>query len=578
MKTLGKLVTAVTVSGVFAAACGGGSTATSTPTTVANTPTRAAALPTSAPVATSQVTATAVPVPTATAVPLPTGSIRWSFSAVPGYALYPGVANYKAHLDPMYDALIGTDNGGNQTGNSGFISSWTSSADGLQWTFKTREGVLFHDGSKATAKDIKYSLEWYKSPETVPNASASAARARTLDRVDVVDERTAVAVLKQFELLFILNQLTLNANPSGGYLLSADYGAAKGFKEANRSPLGSGPFKYKSDVSNQELVLEAIDRPHWLYGVPKYRTAQAQIIPDYNTATALLKSGGLDGGEVLRASLPDLKKQGYTTVANPNEKFARIFMLEQHVESFPNYGKNPFYDANVRKALNLALDREVLVKQFIQSLGRPAMAQLPPVGALAKQYPIPTQDIAAAKKLVTDAGFAGATVDYYAWSGLPGLAETTEISEAVNVWWEQIGLKINRKPIDVIAFNTENASKKTWGRPTVYGIVWGPPTPNVGIPPTTQYKDITGVQQHEDPEWLALSHKINQAKSMDEYNRLVLAQADRQVADTRYLYLFYSGGSYALKSGFGGEKWNFGINTYNINLAGLYSGKPEVIR
>ena len=193
-KTLSVAFVLSVVLALLVTACGGGK-ATPAPAPTATRPAQqpTSSGPTTGPTATPRPTVAPTAAATNTPAPVSTGALRFAFSAIPGYGLLPGITFSKVHIGPLFDMLLGSSFEGKLDGNGGFVSSWETSADGLKWTMKTRNGVVFHDATAATANDLKYSLDFYKSPDSPPGATLSNQRALVLKQVDVVDNNTAVA-------------------------------------------------------------------------------------------------------------------------------------------------------------------------------------------------------------------------------------------------------------------------------------------------------------------------------------------------------------------------------------------------
>lgn len=536
------------------------------------------------PVATATARATAPSAVSSTTAP--SGSFRFAYGAVTGFALLPGMIAGKIFIDPMYDPLVGLDDSRQPVGTSGFVSAWTSSPDGLAWTFKTRPGVGFHDGSAARANDLKFSLDWYAGPKSVAYASNSAARARVLKQVDVLDESTAVASLRTPDLFFVVDQLSLGGNSrSGGYLLPQAYMEARGFEEANRRPVGSGPLKYRSDTPNLAVEFEAAAPAHWFYGAPKYATAQMLFMPDDATRTALIKDGRVQGGIVTRAASEGLRRDGFDMVTNPDERFAYLDMVEQYTAAFPNYGRNPLADVRVRQALSLAIDREYLSRELFRGLVTPTLSMLPPREPAYTASAAPKADLVQAKRLITEAGFAGGfALDLLILRSIPGMEEGPQAQELIAGWWEQLGVKINRKPLAHITFVGQAENGKSFGVPTVVGVWWGAPSsPFNGMPPNSAltslgYSGNPGVHMTEDRDLEMLSVQLPQAKTLEEYVRLAQRSAALMQERVTVLPLGYGGAVYAVQPGYGGKEWRLGKQTFSLNLAALMTGRVQVVR
>ena len=575
---LAPLAIAVGISVVLAACGSGGQETPTTPPTLpqATTGVTSAATPTPRP--------TVAPPPSATAVPVPTGQFRFALAKITSYAVLPGVSccTQRYHMDPMYDALVGLDKDGKLSTASGYASSWSVSADALAYTFKLRDGLVFHNGAKATARDFKYSSDWYQSPQA--NSTFIPANSN-IAGTDFIDDSTAVVRIKALNI-FTLNFYALtHSQATGGYLLPKDYFEANGAKLGEQSfnldylakhPMGSGPYKYQSDVVNQELAMTAAPGNHWLFGTPRYQTVRVLIVPEDGTREALYNSGGAEAGEVSRPNITKFRQAGFEIQTKAVDKNAYVQFHEQYKDSYPGSGKNPLADVRVRKALSIAVDRALLNEKFMAGQARVTMnASSSPLDPAFKTYPIPKQDLAEAKRLLAEAGFPnGFSVEMLVWSSTGMVVEAPQVMEAIAVWWEGLGLKIDRKP------NDSQQTLALMAKGSDHPIISGPWPASVlfsvaGLRPGVSYKNIPSSTQ-QDAEIEQLAYAVYTAPSMEKY--LAAAQRFQDLWSERVIQmpLFVYGTSYVVRKGLGADKWETGQMGAGVNLAGLVT-KPEVV-
>ena len=548
------------------AACGGAS-ATATPTNPSTTGATAAP-------ATATARPTTAPPATATTVPQPTGQFRLAGQQIPGSGLLAGNQTFHYQIEPMYDELIGLDVNSKLDPNQGFITAWTISPDSKQWTFKSRTGVTFHNGDRASAADVKASLEWYINPDS---GAGFAGRALILDHVDVPDETTSVAVLKAPSIFFTYLQLTSGGTPwSADFLIPGKALAEKGFKTLLQSPIGSGPYKFKSavGVGNQNIEYEATGTPHFFYGLPKYKNFSIIIIEEAGTRLALVKTGGAEAAYLPTNSIPELRSAGFDIVAANYQKSAYISVADQFRTTLTGGGPNPFGDLRVRQALSLAVDRDLLVNKFMNGAAQPNVSFLSPRDLGYKlpypMNPLPKQDLVQAKKLLADAGYTNFTIDMYLYV-TNGLDAGPDMMEAIAVWWESLGLKVNRKPADVVNVVLPAYAKHDFSLPTVQGILSGFQQPLTAGSPAGVKGNIYRVT--EDAEIDGLVKQLLTVSTPEDYNKTVQTLNERYVSQSINLYLFYWGDTYAIKSGLGGKDWNIGKKGISLNLNALLTGK-----
>ncbi|MEF9895325.1 MAG: ABC transporter substrate-binding protein, partial [Clostridia bacterium] len=149
----------------------------------------------------------------------------------------------------------------------------------LEWVFKIRDGVEFHDGSRLTAEDVCFSVEQAMQVEPMDSSLL------VIDQLKAIDAHT----LKVTTKAPYGNLPSLFVRPSTSVLPKAAFGA-DGYDFAH--PIGSGPFKLSSRRPGESLELERFDR----YFLEKAQspTLRFVITPSEQTRTADLLSGMVD--------------------------------------------------------------------------------------------------------------------------------------------------------------------------------------------------------------------------------------------------------------------------------------------
>ena len=293
---------------LIVAACGSGDDAA----TVAPQPT-AAPQATQAPQTTQapQATATArpantpAPAPTATAVPRPQGTLNLAWTNLSNFQ---GVHISQApqyFLDGAYDYIIGSTQDGKDDTVSGIVNNWSMSQDGTVWTLKTRDGIAFHNGDKASANDIKAWITFSASEGSLLSSRANLQS--DVASIDVPDGNTAILNLKKRNIFWpfaFLGRHACGGNPC--HLVDGEYLAKVGIAGYNKAPVGSGPFAIKEINIGDSMTFEAVDN-HWFWGVPRIKTLKWTQVPEESTQIALLRNNGaqainlsISGGAALK--------------------------------------------------------------------------------------------------------------------------------------------------------------------------------------------------------------------------------------------------------------------------------------
>jgi peptide/nickel transport system substrate-binding protein len=315
-----------------------------------------------------------------------------------------GAGGYQFTGHTIYDPLVAWEaNIGTRPGKltPGLASEWkVDPKDNKTWVFSLRKGVAFHDGSTFNADAVIWNLEKVlneKSPQFDAKQSAQVRpRIPSIASYRKVNDSTVEIVTKEVDALFPY-QLPwfLISSPAQWEKLGRDW------NKVASQPSGTGPFKLDKLVPREraDLVRNA---GYW----DKARLARTDRIvlvpiPDALTRANALMNGQVDIIETPPPDvLPQLQSGGFKLVKNVTPH-----VWPYHFNTQPG---SPWADARVRKAANLAIDRDAIVK-LLNGLATPAKGQ---VDATSPWFGKPSfqikYDMAAAKALMTQAGYSPA--------------------------------------------------------------------------------------------------------------------------------------------------------------------------
>jgi peptide/nickel transport system substrate-binding protein len=288
-------------------------------------------------------------------------------------------------------------------------SSWTAAPDG--WTFNLRKGVKFHDGADFSAEDVVFSFNRARH-----EASDYKEQAKNVVSVEVIDDYTVKLLTdgpnpilpNQLSDLFIMDSGWAKANNVEN---PQDF-AGKEETFAVRNANGTGPFVLNSRAPDELTVLTR-NAAWWGNDMFPGNVDKIEYRPISNAATrvAALLSGEVDF--VLDAPLQDLKRieaadgLQVKTVAQTRSIF---FGMDQGVDELRSSnikGKNPFKDARVREAFNLAIDKKAIQRVVMEGLSFPT-AMITPPGVLGNTPELDKSygfDASRAQSLMADAGY-----------------------------------------------------------------------------------------------------------------------------------------------------------------------------
>ncbi|MSP98240.1 MAG: ABC transporter substrate-binding protein [Betaproteobacteria bacterium] len=314
-----------------------------------------------------------------------------------------------------------------------------------QVRFNLRKGVKFQDGSTFTADDVVFSYTRIMQPQGTMQIYVSGVKeVKKIDdhTVDLILSGPNPVLLKNLVDFRIMSKIWCVKNKSENV---QDY-KAKEESFASRNANGTGPYLLKLWEPDRRVVMQA--NTGWWDKLDGNVTEviYTPIRADATRVAALL-SGDVD-------ILTDLPTQDVARMrTDPKLKILdgaevrTIFIgLDQFADElkYSNIkGKNPFKDIRVRKALNLAVDREAIRRVTMRGLSVPAALMIPPgvhgyTTELDKVAPV---DVEGAKKLLTEAGYPSGfefTLD------CPNnrYVNDEEICQALVGMWAKVGLKV----------------------------------------------------------------------------------------------------------------------------------------
>ncbi len=318
--------------------------------------------------------------------------------------------------------------------------SWTVSPDGLVYTFRLRDGALFHNGRPVTARDVAYSFERLLRKETgsprrfllEPIAGAqefTAGTSASIAGLAAPDERTIVLRLSKPFAPF-LSELTM-ANAS--ILPREAYDDPR--KAYLRAPVGCGPFRFSRWEQANFIELLAFDR--YYGGRPALDRVVVRMIENKTSALQEYIAGGLD-------SLDEPPDDNDTAMmAKVGAELHRYPFMGTGYIGF-NLALPPFKgNVALRKAFNYAVDKQYLWGVLFPGSGTPANGIIPPgIPGHDPDLPGYPHDEAKARSLLAQAG-------YPAGNGLPPVSFWVNTSEDIRRIAEQVQSDLKKIGVDI---------------------------------------------------------------------------------------------------------------------------------
>jgi len=282
--------------------------------------------------------------------------------------------------------------------------------DPLKWRFYLRKGVKFHNGEDFTADDVIFSLDRMRSPDSQIKTRAPADM-----KAVKVDDYTVDFVLASPNPI-------LNAEWDTWYIFSKKWAEANGATQAQSAKAtslnpfalkanGTGPFILVSHEPGVKTVFKP--NPAW-WGKPEHNLTEVvfQTIKSDATRVAALLSGDIDMMDPVPVQDIERVKASPNATVLIGPEIRTIFL---NMDSFRDEllysnvkGKNPFKDARVRKAVYQAIDMEAIHNKVMRGMSvNSAILISPLLFARAGEFKRHPYDVAAAKKLMSEAGYPG---------------------------------------------------------------------------------------------------------------------------------------------------------------------------
>jgi len=262
--------------------------------------------------------------------------------------------------------------------------SYTVSEDGLTYRFALRTGARFHNGQPVTAADVQYSFDRLMG-KGAPDGKPLTSSLADVERVETPDAATCVITLKQVNASFVNLLSTLAILPA------ANDG------QHDKSPVGTGPYRFVSYEPQQRIVLEKF-ADYWQDTRDLIDQVEFRIIKDDQTALLQLQSGAIDFTSVSAEQLPALGN-AFTVVSHPANS---VFIMGM------NHARPPFDQVKVRQAINHAIDKDAIIQAVFDGYAVKLGSNMSPVMAkyyqdgLQDRYPY---DPDRAKALLAEAGY-----------------------------------------------------------------------------------------------------------------------------------------------------------------------------
>ncbi len=325
----------------------------------------------------------------------------------------------------IYDTLIRPSKDGKEL-EPGLAESWEVSEDGLTLTFKLRD-AQFSDGTPVTAGDVQFSLERAASEK-----SGWAGFFRPITGYEIINDRE-IALKLDKPFTPALNNLAMFS----GAILPRKLVEEQG-DDFFSDPVGSGPYALAKWTRGSKIELEA--NPHyWQEGKPYIENAELDIVTEGSARTIKLEAGDVDA--IIDPPLNQIEalkaKDGIAvgTAVPYRSDFVQL-----------NTTKAPFDDEKVRRALNMAVDKNALIQGVLYGAGKVAASAMPPMAYADLDLAPYAYDLDAARALLDEAGLGdGFEAELLVNSGM---AAHRNVAVALQAMMQPLGIKLSIQMVE----------------------------------------------------------------------------------------------------------------------------------
>ncbi len=299
--------------------------------------------------------------------------------------------------------------------------------------FQLKPGYPWSNGfGEVTAEDVKYSYERIANPEL---KAAYRVDWEKLDKVELTGTHSGVIVLK--EPYVPLWNSTL---PAGSGLIMCKKAVEKleGQRFTIEPPATCGPYRIRSIEKGRGAILER--NPAWPGPKPAYDEIHFIVVVDANAAEIAFEAGELDIAQVPIGSVPRLKSKmpaHANLVVKPALAYIWLGMQSED---------GPFKDVRVRKAVQLAVDVDAVMDGAFFGVASPSTGIIAPGLSGHREKKLnPKRDVAQAKKLLAEAGFANG---FKTEIQCRNSSEYTSAAQIIAASLAEVGITAEVTPID----------------------------------------------------------------------------------------------------------------------------------
>lgn len=424
------------------------------------------------------------------------------------------------------------------------------------WEITLREGIPFHDGHEMDAEDVAFSMSEERLWGEEPLAPRGTRYARGITRVEATGPLTVEIETSYPDPNFIYRLVT-----PLGFVLPQHYYEEVGTDAFGQSPMGTGPYRLVSFDPSVSLEAEAHDE-YWNGPVPA-ASLTFQIVPEFSTRFAGLASGEFD---VIVSVPADQVEQVSGTDG--------VEVMEKSIENYPMFAfnmletedlpDNPLTDANLRKAMVTAVDREGIVEALWgDATFVPTPFNFPEYGDYydPEREAEHTYDPDRARELLAQSDYDG---EELTWHITRGFYPNYEVAAEFMVeQWRDVGIEVRIEVVDNFSLAYErpfhllnmSMSSEFSGDPyRPLWMDWGPESSRA----TASHKTWAPTEA-----FLELGQTFEEAQQFEERHAAYLALVEEWEDVTPGMYLWRNVVSYAVRDDLDWDPGNSAVTIFD---------------
>jgi peptide/nickel transport system substrate-binding protein len=269
---------------------------------------------------------------------------------------------------------------------------WDVSPDRSTYTFQLRPNVKFHNGRTLTSEDVKYSIERVLAKET---AAPFRSYFEAVTKIETPDPATV-----RFTLGYPFGPfLAMFAIKRSSAIVPREVVDKEG--DLSNVAVGTGPWKLREWVPNERMVVDRFG-DYYEPGLPYFDSIQYKVLPELASRIAALRAKQIDYALISFEGAEQIKGEQNLTVLSRPRGWVRVGLI--------NHARKPLDDVRVRRALDLALDRNEIIQKGIgkADLSGPIPAGHPSYALKPEELPAhySKPDLDGARQLLAQAGQA----------------------------------------------------------------------------------------------------------------------------------------------------------------------------